>query len=190
MALCTKHYHALHRQVSNRRKNWTPDQVLQTPDQVLQLNKLFEGAIEFRKASLTQLTPLLKIRKQHAENPEHPTKNLPDSTSSSSNDCGDEKEEHATLQTPPKKKRRGSSTKLRRSPRLKKAQLLQAGIDSGMSGRQLERHADSLRGQQSRGDNSLNVPSGSAIRKDRSKLGKVFLQDFEYVETTSWAEST
>jgi len=181
VSVCKKHYHDLFRHLSDRQSCWTKEEKAR-------LNKHFKDAHTLRKSSMTLCTPLTKNIQKHQESPEHPIANIVLNTAKRASSSArakktDEKDVLERLRTPPKKKRRGSSMSCRRSDRLKKEHLVQAGIDSGLSGRQLEKHADSLRGQGARGEHAVQVPSGSATRKERSELGKVFLPDFETLET-------
>ena len=175
VAVCIKHYHHLFKHLQSPQKCWTPEEKTR-------INNLFKDARQLRRSSLAHCTPLTKNIKRQIEKPEHPLSNLVRSRSSGVRNKRDKKDNEA-LRTPKRKKPRGKSANIRRSPGLNQEQLLQAGIDSGMSGRQLERHADSLRGQNGRGNHSVKVPSGSTLRKARTILRSVFLTDFGSVET-------
>ena len=131
-----------------------------------------------RKSRPSGSDPLSKLRKDRADNPPYPIGNIWSHKSSSKGKNGSE-EELGRLKTPTKKKPRGSSSKLRRSPRLKDTHLLQAGLDSSLSGRKMEKHTEALRAQNKRGEHRVKVPSGSKVRKTHSEINKTFWPDFE-----------
>ena len=152
VALCIKHWSALtfHRV---DRPRWDRSELDA-------LDNLFGEARKFRAAASPMLDPLSKHCQKHRKNPQYPVSNILQANSKIAS-------EFERLKTPPKKRPRGSSSKLRRSPRLRESHLLHAGLESALSGRKMEKHTDALRAQRKRGEHHVNVPSGSSMRNSR-----------------------
>lgn len=176
-AICPKHYSEVLLHKSRPRFS---------ANEIQTLNSRFKTAPKIRQSTSNSSTPLYKLCQKRLENPQYPEANLPEedeeSESESESDTKED-EKFLMLKTPPKKKRRGNSQKLRRSPRLKEAHLLQAGIESKMSGRRIQKHTDALRMQRERGEHSVKLPSGHTVRKRRSELNKAFRNEFESIDT-------